>query len=98
MMVKLIPFNRENVFARDEYRCMYCGYEFPPKLLTFDHVIPKHQGGKMTWTNIVTACFTCNSKKRNRTPEEASMELIKQPYQPKILDLPKIDIFSKYRN
>ena len=28
-----------------------------------DHVIPRDQGGKTSWENIVTSCIKCNSKK-----------------------------------
>ena len=32
--------------------------------------------------NVVTACRHCNGVKRNRTPEEAGIELIYAPYVP----------------
>jgi hypothetical protein len=28
--------------------------------MTFDHVVPRSQGGRTTWDNIVTACAPCN--------------------------------------
>lgn len=33
------------------------------KDLSLDHVVPRSKGGKLTWTNTVTACLHCNSKK-----------------------------------
>ena len=36
--------------------------------LTFDHVIPRAQGGRTTWENVATACAPCNLKKGGRTP------------------------------
>ena len=94
--IKKIGLNRHNIFQRDNFICCYCGYKFSETVLTLDHVNPKSKGGETTWENLVTSCFPCNSLKRNRTPEEAGMKLLKKPFQPKILDIPNIDIFTKY--
>jgi hypothetical protein len=29
------------------------------------------------WHNLVTCCYECNNKKRDRTPEQAGMPLVK---------------------
>lgn len=79
-----VKFSRVNVFARDEFKCQYCRKDFKSRDLTYDHVQPRSRGGKTTWTNIVTACFDCNSKKADRTPREARMPLFKTPVKPKI--------------
>ncbi|RMH41144.1 MAG: HNH endonuclease [Deltaproteobacteria bacterium] len=76
-------FSRINIYARDGFRCQYCGDKRPTEELTFDHVVPKARGGKTSWTNIVTACHPCNRRKGARTPEEAGMRLRKPPIQPK---------------
>ena len=68
-------FSRINIYARDKYRCQYCGGKLPVSELTYDHVTPRAQGGKTEWTNIVTACATCNARKGNRTPKQACMRL-----------------------
>ncbi len=73
--------NRE-LFRRDMHICMYCGDEFQEKNLTRDHIIPRSRGGRDTWTNVVTACRSCNVHKGCRTPEEAHMPLIAVPYAP----------------
>ena len=75
--------NRRNVIWRDKSICQYCGGKFPFSELTMDHVIPKSRGGDKSWTNIVASCKRCNSRKGNRTPEEARMPLIKQPIVPR---------------
>jgi 5-methylcytosine-specific restriction endonuclease McrA len=80
---KEIKFTRENLFQRDDYTCQYCGGKFAPKDLNFDHVIPRDQGGKTTWDNIVCSCIPCNSMKGNRTPAEARMKLLKKPTAPR---------------
>ena len=55
----------------------------PTTELSLDHVQPKSQGGKATWTNIVCCCVRCNVKKGGRTPEQAHMHLITKPVKPK---------------
>ena len=78
-----VKFNRRNIFARDSNRCQYCGKRFSTTDLSLDHVIPKSQGGKSTWDNIVCACVRCNVKKGGRTPEQAKLHLITRPVKPK---------------
>ena len=75
---------RKNVFWRDKNICQYCNNYFEYKSLTMDHVIPKSCGGLRDWDNIVTACHSCNSKKANRTPEQANMPLLNIPIPPKV--------------
>jgi len=81
-----VPFSRTNVYARDDYRCQYCGTEFDSARLTFDHVVPVARGGLKTWENIVTCCIECNRRKGDRLPEERGMRLIRKPRRP---DLPR---------
>jgi len=50
--------------------------------LTFDHVIPRAQGGRTTWENVVTACAPCNLKKGGRTPRQANMPPHIEPIRP----------------
>lgn len=50
---------------------------------TMDHVVPKSHGGKKSWENLVTACWRCNSKKADRTPQKAGMHLRSVPVKPK---------------
>jgi 5-methylcytosine-specific restriction endonuclease McrA len=66
-----IPLNRKAVFARDRHRCQYCGRSAE----NLDHVMPRSRGGDHTWENIVAACRPCNTRKGNRTPDEAGMPL-----------------------
>ncbi|XP_015578663.1 uncharacterized protein LOC8276527 isoform X2 [Ricinus communis] len=70
--------SRKNVLHRDNYTCQYCSSR---ENLTIDHVLPTARGGQWTWENLVTACSKCNSKKGQKTPEEANMKLIKVPKQ-----------------
>lgn len=82
-----VPLNRENVFKRDGYCCVYCGND-NRKTLTLDHVIPQSKGGKDTWENLVTACKRCNGEKSDLTLEEYGKE-IPQPRRPHYLMLMK---------
>lgn len=74
----VVPLSRKALFSRDAHKCAFCGEPGD----TIDHVIPRSKGGRHTWKNVVTACVECNSKKADRTPEEASMPLIYQPFEP----------------
>ncbi|OIQ98434.1 HNH endonuclease [mine drainage metagenome] len=75
-------FTRFNLFLRDRFTCQYCGQPFPSHDLTFDHVIPRCQGGLTTWDNIVTACGPCNLRKGSRLPHEADMHPRIRPAEP----------------
>ena len=77
-----VKFSRANVLARDRSRCQYCGQRFPSAELTYDHVVPRSQGGRTTWENIVMTCIDCNRAKGNRTPAQAEMTLRTQPTRP----------------
>jgi 5-methylcytosine-specific restriction endonuclease McrA len=87
-----IKFSRQNIYARDKYRCQYCARRLPGEELTYDHVIPKSRGGKTRWDNIVTCCMECNRRKGGRTPAEAHMSLVKKPSRPRWLPALKITI------
>jgi 5-methylcytosine-specific restriction endonuclease McrA len=54
---------RERVFARDSYRCVYCGESFAEPELTLDHVEPRMRGGDQSEGNLVAACRACNALK-----------------------------------
>lgn len=79
---KELPFSRENIFARDEYTCQYCGKKFPSSELTLDHVYPKSRLGPDIWENLVTCCKECNQYKADKTPKEAGMKLMRRPFRP----------------
>lgn len=80
-----IRFSKDNVYTRDKGRCQYCSVKMTRKQATLDHVVPRAQGGKTNWTNVVLACTPCNQAKGDRTPEEAGMPLRTEPVKPKWL-------------
>ena len=71
---------RFEIFNRDRYTCQYCGQQ--TRQLTLDHVLPRYRGGQHTWDNVVSACVSCNRRKAGKTPQEASMKLIRPPVPP----------------
>jgi 5-methylcytosine-specific restriction endonuclease McrA len=68
------------VKQRDRSLCRYCGIRvnWTDKRggdgATYDHVDPD---GDNTRDNVVVACRRCNGRKRDRTPEQAGMPLLK---------------------
>jgi 5-methylcytosine-specific restriction endonuclease McrA len=72
--------SRRALFARDGWKCVYCGTA--AGRLTLDHVIPRSKGGDSVWENVVTACAPCNLRKGDRLLEEVSMTLPRQPRPP----------------
>jgi 5-methylcytosine-specific restriction endonuclease McrA len=77
-----VRFTRRNIFYRDKNRCQFCGGIFRQKDLNLDHVVPLSRGGKSTWDNVVCACVPCNTRKGDRTPEEAGMRMVRRPKKP----------------
>jgi len=77
-----VRFNRFNVYARDRNTCQYCGRRFARSDLNLDHVVPRSQGGRSTWENIVCSCQSYNRRKGGRTPPQAGMALLRRPMRP----------------
>jgi 5-methylcytosine-specific restriction endonuclease McrA len=89
-------FCRRSILLRDKFSCQYCGNRFTTDELTFDHVIPRSAGGQTVWSNILTACVECNSKKRDSMPnysgrrgtsDKHGMRPLKEPRQPTAYEL-----------
>ncbi|OGT87519.1 MAG: hypothetical protein A3G96_02825 [Gammaproteobacteria bacterium RIFCSPLOWO2_12_FULL_52_10] len=76
------PLTNRELFLRDAHLCMYCGHQYGESELTRDHVTPLSRGGTDRWSNVVTACRICNTRKGNRNPEEVNMPLLAIPYVP----------------
>jgi 5-methylcytosine-specific restriction endonuclease McrA len=79
------------LFARDRYCCQYCGRPQaslkPRESLTRDHVVPISRGGTNDWTNVVTACSPCNTRKANHLPSEIGMHPLHTPIEPHFVHL-----------
>ncbi len=74
--------SRREVFTRDGHTCQYCGRQ--TRDLTLDHIIPRHRNGRHEWENLTSACKKCNHRKAGRTPKEARMRLLREPFAPKV--------------
>ena len=70
---------RSRILMRDRHRCQYCGTRGNGFELTIDHIVPRSRDGRTTPENLCAACFACNQRKGNRTPEEARMPLLSNP-------------------
>jgi 5-methylcytosine-specific restriction endonuclease McrA len=79
------------LFARDDYRCQFCGRTQAAlrhrECLTRDHLVPLSRGGTTDWSNVLTACSTCNTRKGNRLPEEVGMHPLRPPFEPHFVHL-----------
>lgn len=73
---------REEILRRDRGTCVYCG----SRADTVDHVLPRCCGGGDTWINLAAACQDCNGRKDDRTPVEAGMAMLWEPFEPKARD------------
>ena len=82
MPKKEVKFTRHNIFQRDKNTCQYCGEKFDCRDLNLDHVIPRQHNGPTSWENIVCCLMPDKTKKSNKTPAQAGMNLIRQPKKP----------------
>jgi HNH endonuclease len=82
-LFELTPvYGKAKVIKRDRGTCAYCGERFDARALTVDHIVPASRGGRLSWMNTVAACRACNSRKADRTPDEARMPLLFAPFVP----------------
>ena len=65
MASKITPELEKNVYQRDRWTCVYCGFDgrsFDSWMqLTLDHVMPQHLEGEHLENNLVACCHACNS-------------------------------------
>ena len=83
--MKRPKFNSRNLWVRDGGKCQYTGRDLKPGEGNIDHVLPRSRGGATTWDNCVLAACDVNSRKADRTPEEAGLRLQKPPSAPREL-------------
>lgn len=88
---KLLGFSRRAVLKRDEYTCQYCNRKLGGLDMTIDHVKPRIFGGISSFMNCVASCLKCNNKKGGRTPEQAGMVLLRDPFVPNLGMMQGID-------
>lgn len=54
---------RFEIFARDGFRCRYCGRQSDEVQLVLDHIEPHSKGGPTVPENLITSCADCNAGK-----------------------------------
>ena len=74
---------KESIRNRDGGVCQYTGRQISWKDGNIDHVIPRTKGGKNTFENMVWCHKEINSKKGDKTPEQAGLKLIRKPKAPR---------------
>lgn len=77
-----VKLTKENIRSRDNDTCQYSGRKLEPEEGNIDHVIPLSRGGENSWENCVWCDKKINSKKDNKTPQEAGLKLIRRPMKP----------------
>lgn len=91
----ILPFNRKNVFIRDGGRCMYCGKSVSLSNFTFDHVIPRQDGGRTAWNNVVISCLRCNGQKGSMSLKKYKRQLIQKPFAPRLSKAAPVQVIRK---
>lgn len=77
-----VRFSRHNIYLRDGNACQFCGKRLARSDLNLDHVVPRSQGGKTTWENVVTSCIPCNRRKGGMSPAQVGLKLVRHPIRP----------------
>ncbi len=81
----IFPAKRLAIYARDDYRCLWCNRKVKPKAefrlrgASLDHFLPRTKGGTNCAANLFTACIWCNSLRQ----DQAAILFAKEP---KVLD------------
>jgi len=61
---------QQQVWARDGFRCMYCGQPMGKVQLTVDHFLPLELTGGQGMNNYISACRQCNKRKGKQHPAD----------------------------
>lgn len=74
---------RKILYDRQKGKCYYCncnlllkGYYKNIFLATFDHIVPKSQGGRDMFSNIVLSCKRCNEVKKDTPYKDFKSQVI----------------------
>ena len=65
-------WSRRAVFARDNWKCQYCGCDLDRTTATIDHIISREECTRRgirasQWSNTCASCPKCNRRKANRS-------------------------------
>jgi 5-methylcytosine-specific restriction endonuclease McrA len=70
-------FWKKNALRHDPH-CDYCDKRLNWQTATVDHITPRSKGGASGHPNFALACFPCNNRKEDLTPEQAKMPLLRR--------------------
>ncbi len=71
--------NKHVLYGQQEGQCKGCRMDFPFKIFTVDHVVPRSKGGTDHLANLQLLCGHCNSVKGDRDQAYLIAELKKRP-------------------
>lgn len=83
------------LYNRDGGKCGYCNIELTLRESTREHIVPRSRAKEMgwssakinSWENQMIACVSCNNRKGNKLPWEASMYPLFTPKKPTYVPL-----------
>jgi len=76
------PEQKEQIFKRDNYRCVICGHGWQDGVeIHADHIRPKDKGGQATIENGQTLCAEHNFKKKNYKQTETGKKMFIRLYE-----------------
>ncbi len=76
------PQQREEIFKRDNYRCVICGHgRHDGYEIHADHIIPNDLGGKAEVSNGQTLCSIHNFRKKNYRQTETGKKMFIRLYE-----------------
>lgn len=86
---------RFEIFKRDRFTCQYCGRTPPTVILEIDHIVPVANGGGDERTNLVTACWDCNSGKSDK-PLSAVPKAIAADLQEQVERRKQLEAYNRF--
>lgn len=66
---KLTKAERQQIYAKCDGHCAYCGTSIAIEQMQVDHIIPIRRGGADELDNMLPACRSCNHYKDSMTIE-----------------------------
>ena len=75
----LVEGSKAKLLKRQGGKCRWCGLRFKSEdLLETDHIIPKHKGGKDSWSNLQLLHRHCHDQKTAQELEkETNIKVVK---------------------
>lgn len=78
---------RKFIHAREGGQCFYCLRRIERQQRCLDHVVPRTKLGRNSYRNVVSCCYECNMKKKDRPAEE----FLRWLYRERRLDNPELN-------